>query len=271
MHHLEPGDHLRIHRGHYFHHALYEGDGWVLHYTFQNGPKKLAHVRRDPLGALVGTGRIEVIEYASRLPRDETVRRARTRVGEVAYHLFQNNCEHFCRWACTGENRSEQIERIRASAEGAAATTALAKASTSVVAAGGAVANRSAAGLMSGMASLGRGPAFGLAVLSTMPAAASVGAVHRVLKDDPRLGARERRARRDARGVASGTAAAGPLVVRGVVHMLGRGAGAARLASGLRALGTLAGGGMGTGIAVAIVLPAAITFGLAWLFYRSRR
>ena len=43
---------------------------------------------------------------------EETVKRARSRIGESNYDLFENNCEHFAIWCKTGLSRSTQIEAL---------------------------------------------------------------------------------------------------------------------------------------------------------------
>jgi hypothetical protein len=40
--------------------------------------------------------------------------RARSRLGERAYRVLTNNCEHFCAWALRDESRSAQVEQLRA-------------------------------------------------------------------------------------------------------------------------------------------------------------
>jgi len=42
----------------------------------------------------------------------EVARRARSRLGEDRYHVFTNNCEHFCQWCLRGEHRSYQVEEL---------------------------------------------------------------------------------------------------------------------------------------------------------------
>jgi hypothetical protein len=44
---------------------------------------------------------------------EETLERAKSRLGEASYSLFSNNCEHFVLWCKTGYAESEQAERLR--------------------------------------------------------------------------------------------------------------------------------------------------------------
>lgn len=43
---------------------------------------------------------------------EETIQRARSRLGEHAYDLALNNCEHFALWCKTGVHRSHQVEGL---------------------------------------------------------------------------------------------------------------------------------------------------------------
>ena len=42
---------------------------------------------------------------------EETVNRARSRLGEESYNLIFNNCEHFALWCKTGKSKSIQVEK----------------------------------------------------------------------------------------------------------------------------------------------------------------
>lgn len=44
--------------------------------------------------------------------RRNAVQRALSRVGEKAYTLFHNNCEHFKNWVHYGKEKSHQVEKI---------------------------------------------------------------------------------------------------------------------------------------------------------------
>lgn len=43
---------------------------------------------------------------------EETVERAESRLGETAYSLAFNNCEHFAIWCKTGLHESKQVDRV---------------------------------------------------------------------------------------------------------------------------------------------------------------
>ena len=43
---------------------------------------------------------------------EETVRRARGRLGEEKYNLVTNNCEHFAMWCKTGVSDSSQVKQF---------------------------------------------------------------------------------------------------------------------------------------------------------------
>jgi hypothetical protein len=106
--------HLVTSRALYDHHGIYAGNGRVIHYA------GLAHGwRRGPVEEVsleeFARGRcIRVRHDAARFDQREVLERARSRLGERCYRILTNNCEHFCAWALQGENRSPQIERIRA-------------------------------------------------------------------------------------------------------------------------------------------------------------
>ena len=51
-------------------------------------------------------------EQAKLFSAAETVKRARSRIGERGYNLLLNNCEHFAVWCKTGVEKSEQVEEI---------------------------------------------------------------------------------------------------------------------------------------------------------------
>ena len=99
---VEIGDHLIVGRGVYTHHGVYVGRSRVIHYTERG-------VERTTLEDFCRSNRFWVYVHEARLSREETVRRAESRLGEDKYHLFNNNCEHFAWWCCTQEHWSHQV------------------------------------------------------------------------------------------------------------------------------------------------------------------
>ena len=107
------GAHIVTPRRWYTHHGIYVGAGQVVHYQglssslhrgsvakvslaeFSHGQPVLLHGKADA-------------EYSG----IEVVERACSRLGEDAYDVLRNNCEHFCSWCLTGAARSPQVERV---------------------------------------------------------------------------------------------------------------------------------------------------------------
>lgn len=123
---LEPGDHLRV-RGvaglmALTHHALYLGEGRIMHFTGGVTDKANATIRVDTLHTLykftqsIGNKncRIHVVPHPpDALPREVIVQRALSREGETGYNLFEKNCEHVVYWCITGKQYSDQVESFR--------------------------------------------------------------------------------------------------------------------------------------------------------------
>lgn len=96
----------------YIHHGIYTGDGNVVHYAgwcrgLRRGPVQQVSLVEFTCGREFWVAQRHDIRYTG----DEVVRRARSRLGEDRYRLTTNNCEHFCAWCVTGEDRSEQVDR----------------------------------------------------------------------------------------------------------------------------------------------------------------
>jgi hypothetical protein len=104
------GDHVYVCRGRrYTHHGIDCGDGTVIHYV---QPRiGVRHVARTSREVFAASAEVKVRAYAQRLPPEQTVRYAESRIGSVGYHLVRNNCEHFAAWCCTGRATSRQVRR----------------------------------------------------------------------------------------------------------------------------------------------------------------
>ena len=95
----------------YRHHGIYAGRGLVIHYagliTYPRG-----RIEEVALEDFVGNRPMHVEHVPESLPAEDTVRHARSRLGECRYDLLRNNCEHFCNWCQIGEARSLQIDSL---------------------------------------------------------------------------------------------------------------------------------------------------------------
>lgn len=149
-HHNSPspknGDVLRVNRGLYSHYGVYAADSnHVIHYTGANGPDDFnGIVRETSLDEFLNGSENFNVCYFPEHPQnftafpqkkgglfrlwqiikelrlkdyhlysgDETVARARSKLGEGGYNLALNNCEHFAVWCKTGVKDSSQVNNI---------------------------------------------------------------------------------------------------------------------------------------------------------------
>ena len=141
---LQNGDILRVNRGLYSHYGVYAEPGHVIHYTgatgpddfngivrettldeFLNGAKtfSVCHFPEDPanfpavparntLAKILSVIRAIKLRDYHLYSGDETVQRARSRLGEGGYNLALNNCEHFAVWCKTGVKDSSQVNKV---------------------------------------------------------------------------------------------------------------------------------------------------------------
>jgi hypothetical protein len=105
---LAAADHLQVPRQHglFNHHGIDLGDGTVAHYL--EGREILRSSQSEFSRGLT----ITTVDYPAETcsPTEETLQRARGRLGEQNYNLLFNNCEHFAYWCKTGRHRSNQVE-----------------------------------------------------------------------------------------------------------------------------------------------------------------
>ncbi len=133
---LLPGDIIGVSRGAaagiYDHYAVYIGEGQVIHYAAQGDFNGVIHqapmeefikdddaffvlhfgedcqmtlnsILTSAVYQLVSPGEVKI--YSP----EETIERAKSRLGEDSYGLLSNNCEHFALWCKTGISESHQI------------------------------------------------------------------------------------------------------------------------------------------------------------------
>ena len=139
------GDVIRVNRGLYSHYGVYAADSnHVIHYTGANGPDDFNGIVRETTLAefLNGAENFSVCDFPEQpqliahpstekglfklwqtvkslklkdyhlYSGEETVERARSRLGQGGYNLALNNCEHFAVWCKTGVRDSSQVNNI---------------------------------------------------------------------------------------------------------------------------------------------------------------
>lgn len=273
----EVGAHLVTPRTGYSHHGIHIGDGVVVHYSglatrMQSGPIEEADLRTFSAGR-----GFQVRTYKNSHIVEEIVRRAKSRLGESGYNVFNNNCEHFCLWCVVGEHTSPQVDTATwVSAPSIGAMVGLS--ARAAVAVSGPVVGLSGAGVMSGLATtgaiVGGGAVAGIAVLGAVPGAAMASLVNgTVLADNPCLDSSERESRSAGRIASYTGAATGTIGSVAAVSAMGTTAGlsAAGITSGLAAIGGAVGGGMAAGVVVATAAPVAAAAAVGYGAYKFVR
>ncbi|MHB8290096.1 MAG: lecithin retinol acyltransferase family protein [Acidimicrobiales bacterium] len=115
---FESGDHLRVHRGLYWHHGIYVGDDRVIEFGGRARQGKSAAVITEvSVADFASAGTIRVVQHPQRLwsglgmglpealPAEKVVHRALWLVDNSPtgrYHLVGSNCEHVANWCVTG-------------------------------------------------------------------------------------------------------------------------------------------------------------------------
>lgn len=146
----EYGDVICVHRIGFEHYGIYVGNDKVIHYDIDPSDHYKICIHQAPMaeflnGSLVysvcefpkvygrPTEEIPFAEFRKKFAHpenaqtlwdvlkisnyhlytpEETVIRARERIGETQYSLWTNNCEHFAIWCKTGISESHQIEDL---------------------------------------------------------------------------------------------------------------------------------------------------------------
>ena len=117
-----PGDMVRVRIGSVYHYGIFVSDEEVIAFGMPPLPKYAEDPNRFIVcstdadvfcaGQIIEVGIMDRKERKKRFPPEETVRRARARLGEDGYHLIRNNCEHFAYECVFGERRSLQEEAV---------------------------------------------------------------------------------------------------------------------------------------------------------------
>ena len=116
----EYGSQIRVNRGLYYHHGIYESDDCVYQFASPEGSEispETAVVCTTTLKKFLNGGDLEVREYTEEelkelKPKDEIIKYAKEHLGEMGYNLISNNCEHFSNRCAFGKSESEQVNDI---------------------------------------------------------------------------------------------------------------------------------------------------------------
>jgi hypothetical protein len=104
--------HVMTQRTGYVHHGIYVGEGRVVHYRglcrgWRAGPVEEVSLEEFACGRAIGIREHDTPAF----DRKVVIARARSRLGENAYRILTNNCEHFCEWCVQGRSQSLQVEQ----------------------------------------------------------------------------------------------------------------------------------------------------------------
>ena len=117
------GDVIYVDRGLYYHFGVYENPQSIIHYAPVGKDKAKLGIGSNPVihittlkDFLDGAQSYVICEFSvlwyKLFSQEETIKRARSKVGEREYSLALNNCEHFATWCKTGKNESYQGLRL---------------------------------------------------------------------------------------------------------------------------------------------------------------
>ena len=270
------GDHLKSSRGLYTHHGIYIGDNLVIHYSGLSGGMQTGPIEETSLYKFCSGNYFEVAKHDDReYSREESVSRAERRLGEDAYSVTGNNCEHFVNWCIEGDHSSRQVDTGTAVGSGGISTT-VGIGSRAAVASVGSVAGLSGSGVMSGLATVGGvaggGAIAGLGILGGSGGLAAASLINStVLKDDENLDEDERDSRSIGRKATYAGAAAGTAGSIAAVSAAGSVAGlsATGITTGLATIGGTVGGGMAAGVALTTAASVAAAVAVGYGLYKA--
>jgi hypothetical protein len=261
----------------YTHHGLYIGEGKVIHYAGRSKDETATDstIQITSLENFsAGYGRTPREHAHPRYTGQQVVDRALKRLGEDGYHLFGNNCEHFCNWAIDGVHESGQVERgsvlsnsVLSGIMGIAAPVAVAGIGRAAGLAGGAA-------TMKGLATVGAlagGTVGGIATVGGLAGAVTATLVNSTLLAPHDNHSEEetdaRKAGRAATTVAVPVGTTAAVIAIGAAGAPGA-VGAAAITSGLAGIGSLVGGGMLAGVGLTVAAPAVVTVAAGYGVYK---
>ncbi|QLI80263.1 lecithin retinol acyltransferase family protein [Chitinibacter fontanus] len=111
---MEKGDHLISARIGYSHHGIYIGRNKVIHYSGSSlGKNEKGVIEIVDLETFCQGNGYTIQTYPFRaFSREQSIERAKSRLGEDWYNVLLNNCEHFVTWCIQGIHDSQQTSRL---------------------------------------------------------------------------------------------------------------------------------------------------------------
>lgn len=116
------GDQIRVYRGLYFHHGIYESDDIVYQFASPVGSEvspETAIICTTTLKDFLKGGVLEVREYneeelEKKRDSDEIIEFAKSKLGSNmgGYNIVSNNCEHFSNLCVFNEAKSNQVDEF---------------------------------------------------------------------------------------------------------------------------------------------------------------
>lgn len=118
----EYGNQIRVNRGMYYHHGIYEDDNHVYQFASPIGSEvstENALIIYTTLDEFLKGGELEVRVYDENEKEDvrspeEVVSYAKSKLGTGlgTYNLVSNNCEHFSNMCAFGVSKSNQVDDV---------------------------------------------------------------------------------------------------------------------------------------------------------------
>lgn len=116
----EYGDQIRVNRGFYYHHGIYESDDAIYHFASPIGSEispETAVVHKTTLENFSKGSPVEVREYndeelLNKRKPNEIIEYAKAHIGERGYNIVSNNCEHFSNRCAFGKSDSDQVKNV---------------------------------------------------------------------------------------------------------------------------------------------------------------
>ncbi|MDP4182425.1 MAG: lecithin retinol acyltransferase family protein [Bacillota bacterium] len=100
----------------YEHYGIYIGDNKVIHYMTPNNSGKAsdAEVAETTMDGHFDKDKMFVLKFDKEkvFNPEETVKRAKSMLGEKKYNLVTDNCEHFALWCKIGVRKSYQVDSL---------------------------------------------------------------------------------------------------------------------------------------------------------------